>query len=132
MTAATLAASSVLIGAFAAHALKAQLSAQALGWISTGVQYQQFHSLAILILAFASKQWPAWRGLDKAAYSFIMGILLFSGSLYFFALSGMAQADHLSLALLTPLGGLAFLIGWAILIWAATGTDTDFGKQDDR
>ena len=125
--AAVLAATSVLIGAFAAHALKAQLSAQALGWIETGVQYQQFHSLAILILALAIKQWPTWPGLDKAAYSFIIGILLFSGSLYF-----MALTDTRSLALLTPLGGLVFLIGWGILIWAATRADTDFGKQDDR
>jgi len=130
--AAVLAGSSVLIGAFAAHALKAQLSPQALGWIDTGVQYQQFHSLALLILAIAIKQWPCWPGLAKAAYSFIMGTLLFSGSLYFFAITGMAQADHIGLALLTPLGGLAFLIGWAILIWAATHADTDFGKQDDR
>ncbi len=122
-----LAGSSVLIGAFAAHALKAQLSPQALGWIDTGVQYQQFHSLALLILAFAIKQWPNWPGLAKAAYSFIMGILLFSGSLYF-----MALTDMRSLALLTPLGGLVFLIGWGILIWAATRADTDFGKQDDR
>jgi len=125
--AAVLGASSVLIGAFSAHALKAHLSVQALGWIETGVQYQQFHSLALLILAFAIKLWPTWPGLDKAAYSFIMGILLFSGSLYF-----MALTDIRSLALLTPLGGLVFLIGWGILIWSATGADTDFGKQDDR
>lgn len=122
-----MAALSVLIGAFAAHALKAKISTQALGWIETGVQYQQFHSLAILIIGFIIKQSPLWRGLDKAAYSFIIGTLLFSGSLYFMALTG-----NRSLAILTPIGGLAFLLGWGLLIWAAVQTDTNFGKKDDR
>ena len=125
--AATLAALSVLIGAFAAHALKAKLSPQALGWIETGVQYQQLHSLAILIIGFIIKLSPHWHRLDKAAYSFIIGTLLFSGSLYFMALTGIT-----SLAILTPVGGLAFLLGWGLLIWAFVRADTNFGKKDDR
>ncbi|MEH6346359.1 MAG: DUF423 domain-containing protein [Bermanella sp.] len=124
---ASLAALSVLMGAFASHALKAQLSEQALGWIATGVQYQMFHALMILILAFALQQWPNWAGLKAAAYSFIMGILMFSGSLYF-----MAITDIRTLAIITPIGGLAFLGGWGLLIWAACAVDTVFGNQDDR
>ena len=113
------------IGAFAAHGLKAILTAQALGWIQTGVQYQMMHSLVILVLALAIKQWPHWPGLAKAAYSFIIGIVLFSGSLYFMALSQIAQADIGALAILTPIGGLAFLVGWGLLAWAAIRSDLD-------
>jgi uncharacterized membrane protein YgdD (TMEM256/DUF423 family) len=126
ITAALLAATSVLIGAFGAHALKGQLSAQALGWVDTGVQYQQFHSLALLILAFMGRD-SVVPGLEKAAYSFIIGVLLFSGSLYFLALT-----DNRSLAILTPIGGLAFVVGWGMLIWCVARSDTDFGKQNDR
>ncbi len=118
---------SVAIGAFAAHGLKATLDSQALAWIQTGVQYQMFHSLAILVLAVAIKQWPHWPGLDKTAYSFIIGILLFCGSLYFMALTNIR-----ALGIITPIGGLAFLTGWALLVWAAIRSDTGFGKHHDR
>jgi uncharacterized membrane protein YgdD (TMEM256/DUF423 family) len=124
--AALLAATSVLIGAFGAHALKGQLSVQALGWVDTGVQYQQFHSLALLVLAFMGRD-SVVPGLEKAAYSFIIGVLLFSGSLYFLALT-----DNRSLAILTPIGGLAFIVGWGMLIWCVARSDTNTGKQNDR
>ena len=124
---ASLAAFSVLMGAFASHALKNRLTEQALGWISIGVQYQMLHALMIVVLAFSLYQWPNWRGLKAAAYCFIIGCLLFSGSLYF-----MAITDIRTLGLLTPIGGVAFLSGWGVLIWAACTTDTVFGNKDDR
>ena len=127
VTGASLAAVSVIMGAFASHALKARLTEQALGWISTGVQYQMSHALMVVILGFALIQWPNWRGLKAAAYSFIIGILLFSGSLYF-----MAITDIRTLGILTPIGGVAMLVGWGLLIWAACAVDTVFGKQNDR
>jgi len=127
VTGASLAAISVIMGAFASHALKARLTEQALGWISTGVQYQMSHALMVVILGFALIQWPNWRGLKAAAYSFIIGMLLFSGSLYF-----MAITDIRTLGILTPIGGVALLSGWGFLIKAACAADTVFGKQNDR
>lgn len=110
---------SVAIGAFAAHGLKAILDQQALGWILTGAQYQMSHGLALLVLGFAIKQWPNLKGLRPASYSFSVGILLFSGSLYL-----MAATQIKALGIITPIGGLAFLIGWSCLAYAAT-RDTD-------
>jgi len=105
---------SVAIGAFAAHGLKQVLDAKALGWLATGAQYQMNHALVLLIIGFAVKQWPHWRGLKAAAMSFSMGILLFSGSLYL-----MAATQIKALGIITPIGGMAFLIGWSCLAYAA-------------
>ena len=124
LSAAVLSGSAVAIGAFAAHGLKPILSAQALQWMQTGVQYQLHHSIAILVLAFALKLWPAWSLLAKAAYSFIMGSLLFSGSLYFMALTGSK-----ALVLLTPLGGLSFIIGWGLLALAVWQREQNIGSK---
>jgi uncharacterized membrane protein YgdD (TMEM256/DUF423 family) len=106
---------SVAIGAFAAHGLKAILDSQALGWIQTGAHYQMSHGLALIVLGFAMKQWPNWRGLLPASCGFSVGILFFSGSLYL-----MAATQIKALGIITPIGGLAFLIGWSCLVYAAT------------
>lgn len=105
---------SVAIGAFAAHGLKHVLDAKALAWIETAAHYQIVHAVALLILGFAVKQWPNWKGLQIAGYSFSVGILLFSGSLYL-----MAATQIKALGIITPIGGVAFLIGWAFLLYAA-------------
>ena len=105
---------SVAIGAFAAHGLKAVLDARALAWVDTGAQYQMYHALVILILGFALKHWPEWRQLMWAASSFAVGILLFSGSLYV-----MAATQITALGIITPFGGLAFLVGWGLLVTTA-------------
>lgn len=105
---------SVLIGAFATHGLKPQLSIHAMGWIQTAVQYQQFHSLAILVLGFASLNWPAVRALKIAAYCMLAGIVLFSGSLYLMAATQLPQ-----LGMITPLGGIGFLLGWFVIMRAS-------------
>ena len=114
LLAAFLGFSSVAIGAFAAHGLKGHLTEQAMAWLQTGVQYQMAHSLVILVLSFALKMWPNWSLLKYSAYGFVLGILLFSGSLYF-----MAITHNKALALLTPIGGLSLLVAWAILFVAA-------------
>ncbi len=124
LSAALLNGSAVAMGAFAAHALKAILSLQALGWMQTAVQYQLAHGVVVLILALALKMWPQWRLLAKAAYSFIIGCLLFSGSLYF-----MALTNSKALVLLTPLGGLSFIIGWGFIAWAACQTEHKVGNE---
>lgn len=105
---------SVAIGAFAAHALKGLLPSYALMWVDTGVKYQMLHGGVLLILAFALKQWPQWRGLKWAAVSFLVGILLFSGSLYI-----MAATQIKALGMITPIGGFALLVGWLCLLVAA-------------
>ncbi len=115
---ACLAMTSVVIGAFAAHALKPHLSEYALAIIKTGVQYQMFHSIAViacglLILQFTPTEKTAvW--LARAAMSFIFGVLLFSGSLY-----GLALTTAKWLGPVTPIGGTLMITGWLMFIYAA-------------
>jgi len=105
---------SVCIGAFAAHGLKHIMNHQALLWIDTGVKYQMLHGGMVVILAFALKQWPNWQVLRWSALSFLLGILLFSGSLYIMAATGIK-----ALGMITPIGGLFMLIGWLCLLVGA-------------
>jgi uncharacterized membrane protein YgdD (TMEM256/DUF423 family) len=105
----------VAAGAFGAHALRSRLSAEMLGVFETAVRYQMYHVLALLIVAAAVGRLGGARLLTMAGWSFVAGIVLFSGSLYALALSGVS-----ALGAITPLGGLALLIGWACLaIFAA-------------
>ncbi|MBP8184982.1 MAG: DUF423 domain-containing protein [Pseudomonas sp.] len=97
------------LGAFAAHALKSQLSAEYLAVFQTGVHYQMLHALALLGLALLLRQLPG-RWLLAAGNLFTLGIVLFSGSLYALTLSGVS-----ALGMITPLGGVAFLLGWLCL-----------------
>jgi uncharacterized membrane protein YgdD (TMEM256/DUF423 family) len=99
----------VAIGAFAAHGLRGALDAQQLSWVETGVRYQALHSLALLAVAILAGIRPA-RLLMGIAAAFVAGIALFSGGLYGLALTG-ARA----FALMTPLGGGLFLLGWLLL-----------------
>ena len=101
------------LGAFAAHGLKGQLSAEYLAVFQTGVHYQMLHGLALLGLA-ALWQRLGGRLLTAAGVCFCVGILLFSGSLYALTLSGIS-----ALGMITPVGGLMFLAGWFCLGLAA-------------
>lgn len=103
----------VALGAFAAHGLKKVLEPNALATFETGVRYHMIHALALLGVAILlSKAGSSM--LLGAGWAFLLGILLFSGSLYWLALGG----PHW-LGPVTPLGGLSFLTGWALLaIWA--------------
>jgi uncharacterized membrane protein YgdD (TMEM256/DUF423 family) len=103
----------VAAGAFGAHALQARLDAQAVQAFETGARYHMYHALAIGLAAFAIRG-EAARAAGVAAALFLAGIVLFSGSLYFLALTGLRMAG-----LVTPFGGLAFLAGWAALAFAA-------------
>lgn len=103
----------VALGAFAAHGLKAHLSAEYLAVFQTGVHYQMLHALALLGVALLAERLPG-QLLRAAASLFVAGILLFSGSMYLLTLSGIAK-----LGMITPLGGLCFLAGWACLGLAA-------------
>ena len=99
----------VALGAFAAHGLKNRLSAEYLAIFHTGVLYQLIHALAILGVAVLAAQLPG-RLMTMAGWSFALGIVLFSGSLYVLTLTGISK-----LGIITPFGGLAFLVGWALL-----------------
>ena len=101
------------LGAFAAHGLKGQLSAEYLAVFQTGVHYQMLHALALLALA-ALWQRLGGRLLTAAGVCFCVGILLFSGSLYALTLTGIS-----ALGMITPMGGLTFLAGWLCLGLAA-------------
>ncbi|MBI3492733.1 MAG: DUF423 domain-containing protein [Acidobacteria bacterium] len=103
----------VAFGAFGAHGLRGRLTPEMLAVFETGVRYQMYHAVAILIVALALARGDG--GLVRASgWLFTAGIVLFSGSLYLLALTGVTV-----LGAITPLGGVAFLAGWACLIVAA-------------
>ncbi len=115
--AAILAGLAVAAGAFASHALKEKLTERALEIFETGAKYQMYHALALLVvgLLLSRAQTPQTL-LIAAGNAFIVGIVIFSGSLYGLSLSGIKW-----LGAITPLGGAAFLIGWGCLAIAAWG-----------
>jgi uncharacterized membrane protein YgdD (TMEM256/DUF423 family) len=103
----------VILGAFGAHALRDQLTADQLRVFQTGVEYQFYHSITILIAGILAGQLQS-KWFRFAAYSFIAGILLFSGSLYIMTLTTVT-----GLGIITPLGGLLFVAGWLSLAGGA-------------
>lgn len=102
----------VALGAFGAHSLKTKLTPEMLAIFEVGVRYQMYHALGLLAVAWAIARWPE-ANLNAAGWAFIIGIIVFSGSLYLLTLT-----DARWLGAITPIGGLAFLAGWAILVWA--------------
>jgi uncharacterized membrane protein YgdD (TMEM256/DUF423 family) len=107
----------VALGAFGAHTLKSRLSADMTGLWQTAVQYHAWHALALFGLGLLMLHWPERADLGIAAWLLLAGIVLFSGSLYALALSGVR-----GLGAITPIGGVAFLAGWAVLAWAIART----------
>ena len=105
------AALAVAAGAFAAHGLRDRLDARSLEVFETASRYHMYHALAIVAAGLVASS--ALRGAQIAAWIFQIGIVLFSGSLYALALTGVK-----GLGAVTPLGGLAFLAGWLWLAWS--------------
>ena len=103
----------VAAGAFGAHALRSRLSADLLAVFETGVRYQMYHALALFAAAWLADRWPTGQP-GWAGVCFVVGTVLFSGSLYALALTGQRWFGAV-----TPLGGVAFLAGWLLLAWAA-------------
>jgi uncharacterized membrane protein YgdD (TMEM256/DUF423 family) len=104
---------SVGAGAFGAHALRTRLSPELLAVFETGARYQMYHALGLFAAAWAVTRWPGpWA--VRAGWLFVVGTLLFSGSLYALALSGLRW-----LGAVTPFGGVAFLAGWVCLVLAS-------------
>lgn len=104
----------VAFGAFAAHGLTGKIEPHALQTFETGARYHMYHALAIGLAAIAGRGAAAPLA-NLAAWFFLVGIVLFSGSLYLLAVTGVRL-----IGIVTPFGGVAFLIGWALLAWAAT------------
>lgn len=106
---------SVAGGAFAAHALKEKLTDRAIEIFETGARYQMYHALALLAVALLLTHLDAPDStLVAAGVAFIVGVVIFSGSLYALSLTGIKW-----LGAITPLGGVAFMIGWGCLAVAA-------------
>jgi uncharacterized membrane protein YgdD (TMEM256/DUF423 family) len=111
---ATSALLAVAAGAFGAHALRARLAPDLLAAFETAVRYQMYHALALLFAAWAATRWPL-APVRAAGWLFVAGTVMFSGSLYLLALTGVR-----GFGAVTPLGGLAFLAGWlalAVGVW---------------
>jgi uncharacterized membrane protein YgdD (TMEM256/DUF423 family) len=107
-------AAGVALGAFGAHALRARLAPDLLAVWQTAVQYHFWHALALLAIALAAIHLPESASLKWAGWLMVAGIALFSGSLYLLALTGARW-----LGAVTPLGGTAWILAWALLAWAA-------------
>lgn len=111
----------VLLGAFGAHALKSFLTPEKLQSYETGVRYQLIHALALIALSIYSQQnqtnYLSNKGIGWSAHFFIVGCFLFSGSIYGLALLSVVHPSWaFALGPITPIGGLCFMLGWAI--WA--------------
>ena len=103
----------VALGAFGAHGLRGRLSPESLNVFETGVRYQMYHAFGIFIVAIALTRFGGSM-VRTAGWLFTLGIVVFSGSLYALELTGVR-----TFGAITPIGGLAFLAGWALLAWAA-------------
>jgi uncharacterized membrane protein YgdD (TMEM256/DUF423 family) len=113
MLAGLFAALAVLLGAFGAHGLKAKITPEMLAVYQTGVQYHMWHALGLAVVGFATVQWPHVTALRWAGVLMILGIVLFSGSLYMLALTNIKMFGAI-----TPFGGLAFILAWIIFAFS--------------
>jgi uncharacterized membrane protein YgdD (TMEM256/DUF423 family) len=103
----------VALGAFAAHGLKGKLPSDLFDVFEVGARYHMYHALALLGTAWAVTRWPG-TATTAAGWLFVVGTVLFSGSLYALAVTGIRP-----LGAITPLGGVCFLAGWVALVVAA-------------
>ena len=103
----------VVLGAFGAHGLKARIEPNLLAAYQTGVEYHLYHALGLILVGVLAYQFPDVSGLKWGAWCLMWGVLLFSGSLYLMAVTGIRW-----LGVITPLGGMAFIIGWVWIGWA--------------
>jgi uncharacterized membrane protein YgdD (TMEM256/DUF423 family) len=103
----------VALGAFGAHGLRARIVPDMLLAFEIGVRYQMYHALALLVVGAVADRLPGG-AVAAAGWLFVAGTVVFSGSLYVLALTGQRW-----LGAVTPLGGVAFVAGWAVLVWAA-------------
>jgi len=113
LSAAVLGMLSIVLGAFGAHGLKALISPEAVQTFETGVRYQMYH--ALLLLFVGNTQLVSEKTKRKVFYSILVGVVFFSGSIYALATNTLSSFDFKTIGFVTPIGGLLFIIGWAIL-----------------
>lgn len=111
------AALAVALGAFGAHALRAKLPPDLLAVYRTGVEYHFYHALGLVLVGLAGLHLPESGPLKAAGWAMLVGIVLFSGSLYLLATTGVR-----ALGAVTPFGGVAFIAAWLLFAWAALRT----------
>lgn len=104
----------VALGAFGAHGLEGKISEKYLEVWKTGVQYQMFHAIGLFVIAFLLSKFPQSSLLTASGWIMLAGIVLFSGSLYVLSTSGIKV-----LGAITPLGGVAFIVAWILIVVAA-------------
>ncbi len=110
VAAALLAAITIALGAFGAHGLKELVNERSIDSFNTGVRYQMYHTLALLIIGLSSKISDSTK---KWVLRFmVLGILLFSGSIYILSLKELLSIDTSMIVFITPLGGILFILGW--------------------
>ena len=107
------AALAIVLGAFAAHAIKDSLSERMLAIFNTGVEYHLYHGLGLIILGILIKQFPSTILLNIAVYLMLFGIIIFCGSLYALSLTGITK-----FGMITPIGGVAFIAAWICIVIA--------------
>lgn len=112
---ATFGALAVIFGAFGAHALKKIMNEEQLKNYETGVKYQMYHAIVLLIIGFNSDSVPVYQ--NTMVNSFIIGIILFSFSIYGLSISAALNKKISLLGPVTPIGGLLLVLGWILLIW---------------
>ena len=113
-----LAGLAVALGAFGAHGLKKIVDAETVGIYQTGVQYQMYHALALIMVGILAERMTNSL-VHYAGLFFLGGIVFFSGSLYLIAsLKAMSKGVQTAVGILTPVGGLFFIIGWILLLIA--------------
>lgn len=103
----------VILGAFGAHGLKNKLTPDLLAVYQTGVEYHLYHALGLILVGVLINQFPQVAGLHTGGWLLLAGIVIFSGSLYVLAISGIRW-----LGAITPIGGTAFIAGWLWVAWS--------------
>ncbi|HRW08452.1 MAG: DUF423 domain-containing protein [Caldilineaceae bacterium] len=104
----------VAIGAFGAHAMRGRITEDLLANYETGVRYHFYHALALFAVVVAIQRWPSSTLPVVAGWLFIVGVIIFSGSLYLMAFTGLRW-----LGAITPIGGVALIAAWVCLLWVA-------------
>jgi len=104
------AALAIILGAFAAHAIKDTLSVRMLAIFNTAVDYHLYHALGLIVIGFLITIRPTSKVLSSAVYLMLLGIIIFCGSLYALSLTGITK-----LGMITPIGGIAFIVAWLLV-----------------
>jgi uncharacterized membrane protein YgdD (TMEM256/DUF423 family) len=118
------AAFAVIMGAFGAHALSAKIAPEALATFQTGVHYHFYHSLGLIVIGIVSRTAKPSTALSVSGWTMLTGIFLFSGSLYLISITGIR-----SIGIVTPFGGILFILSWVLLAIASFKQKTESANE---